>query len=188
MRGVIKDTKISWFSGMGSDSKAVEVKDSDGNTQLKPGSPVWVDGLPGRYSVIEGPNRKGEYCVDRSGFAVWVAVEKLSVAEPSTKKNKGADVIRRSSRSKISVEHSRGAAPSASLTVDLHRLTVAEAIAAVESAIDDAILRDLDWFEIVHGRGSGKVRAAVHKLLAAAPQVKRFMLVPGNEGATKVYL
>jgi dsDNA-specific endonuclease/ATPase MutS2 len=41
---------------------------------------------------------------------------------------------------------------------------------------------------VVHGKGSGRIRDALHRELAALPVVASFRLDPQNAGVTWVYL
>jgi DNA mismatch repair protein MutS2 len=71
--------------------------------------------------------------------------------------------------------------------VDLHGLTVEEALARVLEEIDLALRRGADHMEVVHGKGSGRIRDALHRQLSALPVVKAFRLDPRNPGVTWVY-
>ena len=75
----------------------------------------------------------------------------------------------------------------AATSVDLHALTVDEALRKVEQWINDAVLASLERGEIIHGLGTGKVRDAVHKMLSKLSVVKSFRLNPQNPGSTDVY-
>jgi len=72
--------------------------------------------------------------------------------------------------------------------IDLHGMTVEEAIARVVEEIDLALRRGADRIEVVHGKGSGRIRDALHRELAALPVVASFRLDPQNAGVTWVYL
>ena len=67
-------------------------------------------------------------------------------------------------------------------------MTVEEAIVRVVEEIDQAFRRGADRVEVVHGKGSGRIRDALHRELAALPAVASFRLDPQNAGVTWVYL
>lgn len=71
--------------------------------------------------------------------------------------------------------------------LDLHGLRVEEAMRRVESAIDRAILAEVDRMEIVHGLGTGKIRKALHAYLNSLNVVASFKIDDGNPGVTLVY-
>ncbi len=72
--------------------------------------------------------------------------------------------------------------------VNLRGLTVDEAIAALTSALDSAVVNDLPWLRIIHGKGTGALRAAVQQLLNADSRVAAFRLAPPQEGGAGVTL
>jgi DNA-nicking Smr family endonuclease len=72
--------------------------------------------------------------------------------------------------------------------VDLHGLTVEEALAKVIEAIDRALQQNADRLEVLHGKGTGRIREALHRELASIPVVAAFKLDPKNPGVTWIYL
>ena len=72
--------------------------------------------------------------------------------------------------------------------IDLHGMRVAEALSAVENHVNQAILADLDRFEVIHGLGSGKIREALHVFLSDLKVVKSFKIDGVNPGVTWVCL
>jgi DNA mismatch repair protein MutS2 len=76
----------------------------------------------------------------------------------------------------------------APVEVDLHGLTVADAVARVDATINDALLEGRLQVRFIHGRSGGRIRAAVHRQLRELPPVRAFRLDPANEGVTIVEL
>lgn len=72
--------------------------------------------------------------------------------------------------------------------VDLHGLTVEEALARLVDEIDRAIRAGADRVEVVHGKGSGRIKHAVHRHLASIPSVAAFKVDEHNPGVTWVFL
>jgi DNA mismatch repair protein MutS2 len=68
--------------------------------------------------------------------------------------------------------------------VDLHGLTVDEALARVDSAINEALLEGHARLRLIHGRSGGRIRIALHRHLRALPPVRAFRLDPKNDGVT----
>jgi len=99
---------------------------------------------------------------------------------------------RRPARPRVHPEASpaRGPAPPAPvpIDIDLHGLTVDEALARVERGLDTALLADLAEIRIIHGRSGGRIRAAVHRWLRGVGSVRAFRLDPRNAGVTIVTL
>ena len=71
-------------------------------------------------------------------------------------------------------------------TIDLRGDRVEAAESKLEKAINQAIDSGILW--IIHGKGTGKLRAGVHDFLSHHPQVDRFELAPQNEGGSGVTL
>ncbi|MBI2918901.1 MAG: Smr/MutS family protein [Chloroflexi bacterium] len=75
--------------------------------------------------------------------------------------------------------------------VDLHRLTVEEALAKVDNTLYSSYGAGYVWVRVVHGKGTGTLRLAVRRELARHPLVKRFrsgLPMEGGEGVTVVEL
>lgn len=72
--------------------------------------------------------------------------------------------------------------------LDLHGKTVLEAVDALDAFLNDALLDGCADVRVIHGRGGGKVKAAVHARLAQVPSVRAFRVDPTNPGVTVVRL
>ena len=64
----------------------------------------------------------------------------------------------------------------------IRRLTVDEAVFRLEQYLSDAFMAGLPSVRIVHGKGTGTLRQAVHEVLAKHPLVKSFRLGDYGEG------
>jgi len=76
----------------------------------------------------------------------------------------------------------------AATEISLIGLRVAEAEPLLVKALDDAVLADLPYLRVVHGKGTGALRQFVHNVLSADPRVKRFGFAPPNQGGHGVTL
>ena len=72
-------------------------------------------------------------------------------------------------------------------SIDLHGMTVPEALAALPPFLDGAIRAGLARVEIIHGISGGRLRAAVRHYLAGMPAVTCAVPDDGNPGVTIVY-
>jgi dsDNA-specific endonuclease/ATPase MutS2 len=72
-------------------------------------------------------------------------------------------------------------------SIDLHGMTVPEALAALPVCLDRAIRADLPRVEIIHGISGGRLRAAVRRYLAEAPAVTSAAPDDRNPGVTIAY-
>jgi len=77
-----------------------------------------------------------------------------------------------------------GGSVAASSTVDLRGQRVEEALLALERHLDAAFLAGLGRVDVIHGYGTGALRAAVQEYLSGCPRVKSFRAGgPGEGGA-----
>lgn len=74
------------------------------------------------------------------------------------------------------------------VSIDLHGKTVREVEEIVPQAVSQACLRRDPSLDIVHGRGTGKLKAAVHSVLRGLEVVSHFAVLEHNPGVTRVYL
>ena len=143
-----------------------------------PGDRVHIVSL-GTGLVREARNG-GRYLVEIKGTTLVVAGSQMTAAKPereSRKKTAPADGRPRPDR-----------AASASASLDLHGKTVDETIDALDVFLNDAFLDGRREVRVIHGRGRGHLKAAVHKRLGQHPSVRAFRLDPTNPGVTVVSL
>jgi len=133
--------------------------------------------------VVREARRNGRLLVDVSGRSIVLderTVTPLAGRTRSPAKTKAPLPPGRSS----------GVLPSgprhAPAEVDLHGLTVEEALARAGQAINDALLADLFELRLIHGRSGGRIRAALHRSLKDISSVRAFRLDPRNDGVTIV--
>ena len=72
------------------------------------------------------------------------------------------------------------------LEINVIGMTVHEALPDVEAFIDSAVLANLEEVRIVHGVGTGKLRAGIHEFLRGHKNVEEFRLGKYGEGETGV--
>ena len=72
-------------------------------------------------------------------------------------------------------------------SIDLHGMTVPEALAALPEFLDRAIRAGVTRVEIIHGISGGRLRAAVRSYLAGMPAVMCAAPDDRNPGVTIVY-
>ncbi len=70
--------------------------------------------------------------------------------------------------------------------IDLRGQTVVEALIAVDMAIDSAVLTNTHTLTIIHGKGTGVLRAEIHKHLKTHKAVSKFRLGTFGEGESGV--
>jgi DNA mismatch repair protein MutS2 len=145
-----------------------------------PGDEVHVAALG--KGVVREVRNGGRYLVELKGRSIVAAEAQLSAVSPR-KREASSDAH----ASKTSAPDS----PTrlyASTSLDLHGMTVEEAVAALDSFLNDALLAGHPEVRVIHGRSGGRLKAAVHARLKQLPVVRATRLDPANPGVTIVSL
>jgi dsDNA-specific endonuclease/ATPase MutS2 len=134
--------------------------------------------------VVREVRNNGRLLVEVQGRALVV-----SETDAATPDSRERPPRRARTREAGPVSHPQPRAQSPrSAEIDLHGLTVEEALARVDRALNDALLSDLPELRIIHGRSGGRIRGALHRRLQELPSVRGFRLDPRNAGVTIVEL
>ncbi len=151
--------------------------------KLKIGDGVKVLTMNLKGTVSTLPNAKGDLYVQMGILRSLVNIKDLELLneqdisgptlEPK-RANTGSGKIKMSKSASISPE------------VNLIGMTVDEAIPVLDKYLDDAYLAHLPQVRVVHGRGTGALKAGVHKHLKRLKYVKDFRLGEFGEGDTGV--
>jgi DNA mismatch repair protein MutS2 len=67
-------------------------------------------------------------------------------------------------------------------TLDMRGMRVDEGLRTLEGFINDAILAGLHQASLIHGKGTGAMRKAVHEYLHEHPQISSFRIGTIHEG------
>ena len=144
-------------------------------TKLKKGDAVKVIsmGLKGTVSTL--PDSKGNLFVQCGIMRTSVNVKDLALIEEATIT---APTLQRTNSGKIKMSKVTGI----STEINLLGRTVDEAICELDKYLDDAYLAHLPSVRVVHGKGTGALRSAVHSHLKRQKHVKEFRLGEYGEG------
>jgi DNA mismatch repair protein MutS2 len=151
---------------------------------LVPGAEVHLPslGVPGRISRLDGDDVE----VEVRGMRVRLRRRDLVGARELNRKERAAGQREDASRIVLSEPEHQVA-----LQLDLRGQRRDEAGQELDRYLNDAYLAGLRAVRVVHGKGTGAVRQAVHELLGSHPLVRRFGAAPreaGGDGATEVEL
>lgn len=84
----------------------------------------------------------------------------------------------------LDIQHNK--ANSVKEELSIHGMLVKEGLDIVDKYLDDAYLAGLFTVRILHGKGTGALRSAVHEVLNANPHVTNFQYAPPSEGGEGV--
>ena len=170
--------------------------------ELLPGTPVLVPGLGGRGHVAAPPER-GKVEIQLGGMHMTVDVGALLLdshrAAASARKQQqpaerasaaAGDGPAASANAAVVLADGgadgRASARTPSTTLDVRGQRVDEARGALDRFLDEALLLDHDAVFVVHGHGTGVLRAAIREHVARHPAVKRARAGEPNEGGDGV--
>ena len=130
-------------------------------------------GLKGTVSTL--PDAKGNVFVTLGVMRTKVRIDDLIKLD---EEEITAPNLKRTSSGRISMSKSLSVSPE----INLLGKTVDEAASELDKYLDDAALAHLETVRIVHGKGTGALRAGVHKYLKRNRHVKSFRLGEFGEG------
>lgn len=145
-----------------------------------PGDAVQV--LAFGKGIVRERRNNDRYLVEIKGRAMEVmAVQLVRLTTPPSSSR-----ARPSAPAADPPHHRAGSAPV--ITLDLHGHTVDEALAALDAALNHALLAGAAELLVIHGRSGGRIRSAVHRRLQEVSAVRHYRLDPRNSGVTRVQL
>ena len=166
-----------------SPKKAVSAK------KLRLGDTVRVLSMNLKGTVSSLPNAKGDLYVQMGILRSLVNIKDLEMVEETSITGAGIPEggyrksgSHGSGSSKIKMSKSYSVSPE----INLIGMTVDEAIPVLDKYLDDAYIAHLPQVRVVHGRGTGALKAGVHRHLKRLKYVKEFRLGEFGEGDTGV--
>lgn len=152
---------------------------------LRVGDAVLVKTLRREGRLQSGPHADGQWTVIIGNMRMVVPERDLAAVKgaggPSENGgDRGGGEVRgaRETRAALSAAKRSRISPE----VHLRGMTVDEALLELEKYLDDALLAGLDMVRVVHGRGTGTLRRAVHDYLRTHPRVGNFYIADATAG------
>ena len=143
---------------------------------LKPGESVLMLNLNQKASVVDFPDADGQVTVQAGIMKIKVHISQL----------KRIDDQKESLEKMHRVRVAGVKASPVKLELDLRGLNSEEALERVDKYVDDAIIAGLHEVTIIHGKGTGVLRKAVHDFLRGHSHVEEYRLGKFGEGETGV--
>ena len=152
--------------------------------KLKLGDGVKVLTMNLNGTVSSLPNAKGDLYVQMGILRSLVNIKDLELLDEPSVSGPGLNPPGRNNTGSGKIKMSKSF--SVSPEVNLIGMTVDEAIPVLDKYLDDAYLAHLPSVRVVHGRGTGALKAGVHRHLKKLSYVKEFRLGDFGEGDTGV--
>ena len=147
------------------------------------GARIRIQGFDQIYTVLSKPDARGQLSVQAGIMKMQVKVKDVTEILPE----KGEETGRpKTEREKGTTAGSFGKAQTITMEADLRGMTVDEALSTLDKYLDDAYLAGVPQVTVIHGKGTGALRQAVHQFLKRAPQVRSFRLGTFGEGDSGV--
>lgn len=140
---------------------------------IKSGQKVYITNLEQNGIIVSNINKSGEVQVQIGTIKTKVKIKYLEL--PRNIKN---DLTKPEIKSNPKVSKTR----TANSEINVIGLTVDEAIPLVDKFIDDCFLAKLQTARIVHGKGTGKLRQAIHSHLKNNKRIKSYRTGTYGEG------
>lgn len=151
---------------------------SDNTIAFQSGDYVSLEDSSAVGNILEVDIEHKTALVDFNGVKFRLPFEQLIKTKPATRKNT-------TSTSADSTKYD------SSISIDLRGRRVDECLRMTDEFISNAILSNISPLTIIHGKGTGALRAAIQEFLANHPSVKSFRsgtIHEGGDGITVVEL
>ena len=146
---------------------------------LKLGDGVMVLSMNLKGTVSTLPDAQGNLFVQMGILRSKVNISDIELIPEATVSGPGLENRRRgSSGGGIKISKSFGVSPE----INLIGMTVDDAIARLDKYLDDACIAHLQQVRVVHGKGTGALRAGIHRHLKQLKNVKEFHLAEFGDG------
>lgn len=123
------------------------------------------------------PSENGDFFIQAGIMKIKTNVNDVKIIQEKTEKVGEKLISRRNVGSKSMTVNTE---------LDLRGYMTYDGIAQLDKFIDDAVLASLPRISVIHGKGTGALRAAVHDSLRRNKFVKSFRLGSYGEGDTGV--
>ena len=151
---------------------------------VKIGQEVYLVDLEKPGVVCSNPDRDGLVEVRAGILKTKVPLAKMAAPQKQQPAKQQKYVPRRSSGGSNSF--SEKVARSANMEINLLGMTVEEALMEVDKFIDNGVMSGQSMLYLIHGKGTGALRSAIHAHLRRHPNVKSYRLGNYGEGEAGV--
>ena len=140
-----------------------------------PGDDVHVAALG--TGIVREVRNGGRYLVELKGRSIVAVEHQLTAVDQRKRRAKAA----KHSQARTDDFPTRA---HVATSLDLHGMTVEEAVAALDTFLNDALLAGAAEVRVIHGRSGGRLKAAVHARLKQLAVARAYRVDPANAGVT----
>ena len=163
-RDALRARENELYDGIGAEPEGDAVR------SVTVGQRVHVVSLHGDATVLKTPDAKGNIQVQAGAIKLFVPLSDLRTPQKSAEKQR---VITRPREIMTEIR-------TVPYELDLRGCMVDDAILKIDAFIDQCVMSGRTELNIIHGKGTGALRAGVQNYLKTHPKVKKFRL--GNYG------
>jgi len=143
---------------------------------LKPGDTVLIVNLNQKGTVLSIPDKNGEAQIQAGIIKINVHVSNLKLVDEQKQQ------ILKTGAGRMGISK----AQNMSSEIDLRGMMLDEAMENVDKYLDDASIAGMGEVTLIHGKGTGALRAGLQKYLKHNPHAKSFRLGKIGEGENGV--
>ena len=180
----LNDAKAAVRHHLKTAEEQLHLRDEEQEPAYTPPRPIAVDDqveLPGvkMAATVLAVNGDGTLLLQAGRMKMTVKAQQVRLLEGAPKKSKPAPSPSAATLNTVS---------RASSELDIRGYETLEAESVVENYLDSAVMAKLGTVTIIHGKGTGALRKAVHEILKRNKAVKSFRLGRYGEGEAGVTL
>lgn len=182
----INDAKVSAKKHLHAAEDALHLRDETAEPEMAPTRPIVAGDLvelPGvrTAATVLQVNGDGSLVLQAGKMKLTARPEQVRLPEEQTQqKKKQQPAPRTTPAPQLRLERR------ASSELDIRGYETLEAESVVENYLDAAVMAKLETVTIIHGKGTGALRKAVHEILKRSKAVKSFRLGRYGEGEAGV--
>ena len=154
------------------------IESSGPPAKLREGETVRILSLNSKGTVLKPPDKDANVYVQAGIMKIYVPLSDLRLDEATEKEPPGRK------QRKFPVIEMKAATIKTEL--DVRGMTVEEAVLVIDRQIHDGILAKQSQFSIIHGKGTGALRAGIHNYLKSCKMIQSYRLGEFGEGDTGV--
>lgn len=146
--------------------------------KLKRGDTVYVVDL-GRKGIVSGDPDGSDFVFVQMGIMkTKMNISRLRLEEPPKVTVGSKPVQKKRNVGRVGVKAERRG----KMELDIRGCACDDGIYQLDQFIDQAVMSNISIISVIHGKGTGLLRAAVHKRLKSHPSIKSFRLGVYGEG------